>query len=217
MAPPGWRARPPPGAGRPPVADTDAPKGTNVFTRHIGPLPMWAWVAIIAVPLLVYGLYSKNKAAASTSAASTGTTASTTGAAQVPQFVNQTYTSTTPPAAPVMPKSARPQQGRPHPGTGNTSTTTPPATTTTTTSPPSSGGTFSLSPGSSQSGPVPTSAIYAGQSLGQVLAALQKQGYGVSSVSYAYQNLPGSAISQYYSTPVYSLTTSGNTVAIGLE
>jgi hypothetical protein len=114
------------------VADTDAPKSSNVFTRKIGPLPMWAWVAIISVPLLVYGLYERNKkSATATSAASTGTTASTTGAGQVPQFVNQTYTTVVPPTAPAMPKTTHPQAGRPHPGTGTPAPAPAPSTTQT--------------------------------------------------------------------------------------
>jgi hypothetical protein len=79
-----------------PAAAPAAPakQGGNVFTRKIGPMPMWAWVAIISVILIGYAYY-RNKQ----SAAAAATTATGTDASQVPQFVNQTYTSVTPPVA----------------------------------------------------------------------------------------------------------------------
>ena len=67
----------------------------GLFTEKIGPLPMWAWVAIIAAGIVGWRLYSGKKNASS-SAASSGS-ADGTGADQVPQFVNQTYVTTTPP------------------------------------------------------------------------------------------------------------------------
>lgn len=67
----------------------------NVFTRKIGPLPMWGWVAIVGGGILAWALYKRRTAGATTSSgASTGVDAS-----QIPQFVNQTYVSTTPPVA----------------------------------------------------------------------------------------------------------------------
>ncbi len=75
----------------------------NVFTRKVGPLPMWAWMAIALVLAIVYYLYKKKSAAAATGAAS-GTAANTPGgvdASLVPQFVNQTYVNNTPPAVPT--------------------------------------------------------------------------------------------------------------------
>ena len=68
-------------------------KKENVLTRKLGPLPTWAWVAIVAAILIGY-FYLKNKQSGST----TGTG---TGAGQIPQFVNQVYTSVLPPSAPV--------------------------------------------------------------------------------------------------------------------
>lgn len=83
--------------------------GGNVFTRKLGPLPMWAWMAIALVLAVVYYLYKKHTesaAATSTGASSTGGTAANTpggvDASLVPQFVNQTYTNSTPPAAPSV-------------------------------------------------------------------------------------------------------------------
>jgi hypothetical protein len=68
----------------------------NVFTHKIGPLPMWGWLAIVGGGLVIWRIYSnKNAGAQAGSSASTDTSAST-----VPQFVNQTYVSTTAPGAP---------------------------------------------------------------------------------------------------------------------
>ncbi|HEX8865255.1 MAG TPA: hypothetical protein VF821_06310 [Lentzea sp.] len=78
----------------------------GLFTEKIGPLPMWIWVAIIAVILIGWRLYSNKKQAAS-SAASTGTATDSVPADQVPQFVNQTYTTVLPPTA--APPAANPQ------------------------------------------------------------------------------------------------------------
>ena len=76
------------------MADT-ASGGGNVFTRHIGPLPMWAWTAIVGAVIVGYAWWKNRQAGASTSS-----TSSTANASQVPQFVNQTYTTVTPPSAP---------------------------------------------------------------------------------------------------------------------
>jgi hypothetical protein len=66
-----------------------------VFTQKIGPLPMWAWVAVIGGALIAYRLYASHKAA--NTAAQTDT--SSVPADQVPQFVNQTYVQTTAPVS----------------------------------------------------------------------------------------------------------------------
>ena len=79
---------------------TEAParpaRRENVFTRKIGPLPMWAWVAIIGA-VIVGWAYWKNRQSNQAAAGTTGSSAT------VPQFVNQTYTTVQPPAAPVPP------------------------------------------------------------------------------------------------------------------
>ena len=68
----------------------------NVFTRKIGPLPMWGWVAIAGGLLVGWRLYASKNAA--TQAQQQGqTTTPSTPADQVPQFVNQTYVSTSAP------------------------------------------------------------------------------------------------------------------------
>ena len=66
-----------------------------MFTHKLGPLPMWAWVAIGAAVILGWAYY-KNKTTAAASTSSTDTTG--TSASDVPQFVNQTYTTVQAPA-----------------------------------------------------------------------------------------------------------------------
>lgn len=46
------------------------PKRDNVFTRKIGPLPMWVWLVIVAAIVLLYLLYSSSKKKQSGSSAS---------------------------------------------------------------------------------------------------------------------------------------------------
>ena len=96
------------------AAETDAPPRTssrreNVFTRKIGPLPMWAWVAIVSAVILGYA-YWKNRQSSSSQAQP-----ATTDASQVPQFVNQTYTTVQPPSEPSI-----------TPGSTDTDTSGPP-------------------------------------------------------------------------------------------
>ena len=77
----------------------DNPEGTsggNFWTRKIGPLPAWAWAALVLVAIVVYLYYRRSQASSST--ASTDTTATADESSQVPEFINQTYVSTTPPA-----------------------------------------------------------------------------------------------------------------------
>jgi hypothetical protein len=92
-----------------PAAPPAAPRGGggNVFTRKIGPMPMWAWVAIIAAVLIGYAYWRNKQSAASSSTAATAATG--TDASQVPQFVNQTYTTVTPPVAGPPPPPAPPE------------------------------------------------------------------------------------------------------------
>lgn len=77
--------------------------GGNVFTKKLGPLPMWGWMAIVLGLALVYSLYKKNQSsnATNTSAAqAAGNAPGGVDASLVPQFINQEYVNTTPPAAP---------------------------------------------------------------------------------------------------------------------
>ena len=90
-----------------PAAPAQPSSGGNVLTRRIGPLPTWAWVAIVGGVIVAYELY-KSYSSGSTAASSTATPAS-----DVPQFVNQTYVSGVPPTAPGPPGPTGP------PGTGH--------------------------------------------------------------------------------------------------
>jgi len=63
-----------------------------VFTNKIGPLPMIAWVGIIGAVIVAWA-YLKNRNSGSQAAAGDGSTP----ASDVPQFVNQTYTTVTAP------------------------------------------------------------------------------------------------------------------------
>ena len=75
--------------------------GGNVLTRKVGPLPMWGWMAVGLLIAGLYYLYNKNKSSNST--AQTTATNNTPGGVDsslVPQFINQEYVNTTPPAAP---------------------------------------------------------------------------------------------------------------------
>ena len=67
----------------------------NIFTHKIGPLAMWVWL-LIALALLLGWAYFKNRNASSASSTSPTDTAN---ASQVPQFVNQTYTTVNPPSS----------------------------------------------------------------------------------------------------------------------
>jgi LysM repeat protein len=84
---------------------TEAPEqGGNVFTRKLGPLPMWGWMGIALALAIVFYLYKK-KTSSSTSSQNSAQNSSlnTPGgvdASLVPQFVNQVYNQETPPVAP---------------------------------------------------------------------------------------------------------------------
>lgn len=78
----------------------------GIWAKKYGPLPAWAW-ASIGLVIILGVLYLRNKKTASTAASTTSdtTAADTAGAGQVPQFVNQTYTTVTPPSSPSPPPS----------------------------------------------------------------------------------------------------------------
>ena len=90
-----------------PVPDAPARRpssGGSAFKRKLGPFPMWAWLAIGAAIIIGASVILRKKSAASTadtSNTSDQTAADSTLAADIPQFVNQTYTTVTPPAAPA--------------------------------------------------------------------------------------------------------------------
>ena len=75
--------------------------GGNVFTRKLGPMPLWAWLLIGLGLAGAYYLYNKNKSS-QTAAASTNNTPGGVDSSLVPQFVNQTYVENEPPPAPQV-------------------------------------------------------------------------------------------------------------------
>lgn len=86
-----------------------ARSGGNVFTRKLGPLPLWAWMGIgLAVGLgYYYWKQSMGAAKSGASSASGGQGTDTIDSGLVPQFVNQTYVQGSPPQ-PGMPGPAGP-------------------------------------------------------------------------------------------------------------
>lgn len=115
------------------------PQSGNVFTRKIGPLPMWAWMGIALALAIVYYLYKKHESGSSSSTSSSQNSSMNTpggvDASLVPQFVNQVYNQETPPTAPnvtvnnTIPSQPAPpdNDNNPPPNTGNGGT--PPAKT----------------------------------------------------------------------------------------
>ena len=65
----------------------------GMLTHKFGPLPMWIWALLVAAIILGYVVI---KGRGSQQQPTTGATA---GACEVPQFVNQTFTSVSPPPA----------------------------------------------------------------------------------------------------------------------
>jgi hypothetical protein len=77
-------------------------QSSSPFLRKLGPMPVWAWMAVGLGVALAFSLYQKNKKAASqasqaSSAAGGATTPSGTPSNLIPQFVNQVFQSPTPP------------------------------------------------------------------------------------------------------------------------
>lgn len=107
---------------------------SNVFTSKIGPLPMWSWMAILLVAVVLYSFYKKGKTPKDQT---TGGVNSPGGvdASLVPQFINQNFENSEPPAAPSV--------------TVNNTVTEPPETTP---RPPNIPKTISGSPGSFTTG-----------------------------------------------------------------
>lgn len=81
--------------------------GGNVFTQKIGPLPMWAWVGIALAAFIGWRIYANRQSASSTSTTASGSTA----ADQVPEFINQTYTTVNPPSSNPPPNGGPPGGG----------------------------------------------------------------------------------------------------------
>jgi LysM repeat protein len=115
--------------------ETSGGGGGGVLTRKVGPLAVWAWLAIVTVLGAGYYLYAKAKSGGSGTAASTSGTGSETPAGDVPDYVSQTTinlpqpvsTGTTPPpgappATPAPPKTPAPVKKAPAPAPKKTTT-----------------------------------------------------------------------------------------------
>lgn len=90
-----------------PPPESGSAKGSP-FTRKLGPLPLWAWMGVGLAVVLVYANWQKNKSGSTSTGlgSSTGSTSVNSpggvDASLVPQFVNQTFTNTTPSPAPSV-------------------------------------------------------------------------------------------------------------------
>ena len=87
----------------------------NVFTRKLGPMPLWVWLLIGLGLAIAYYLYNKNKSNSQSAAASTNNTPGGVDSSLVPQFVNQTYVENEPPAAPPPTTTGPPPIKKPGP------------------------------------------------------------------------------------------------------
>lgn len=78
--------------GQPARPGGKQPKGKeNVFTRKIGPLPMWVWLAIIAAVIVLWALWSGRKSKTSSSGGGGGGSGRGYGASLVPPVVIHTF------------------------------------------------------------------------------------------------------------------------------
>lgn len=92
-----------------PVPEEGPPTGGggNIFTRKLGPFPLWVWMGLGLAVALAWTNYSKNKKAASQAQSASGTLPTTqtasgsTPASLIPQFVNQVYNQESPPIVTV--------------------------------------------------------------------------------------------------------------------
>jgi LysM repeat protein len=78
-----------------------ASQSGNIFLRKIGPMPLWGWMGVILGVVLVYYFWRQNKAKDknnNNSNAGSSTEQGSSSANDIPQFVNQTYTTVLPPS-----------------------------------------------------------------------------------------------------------------------
>jgi LysM repeat protein len=69
----------------------------GVWSKKLGPLPAYVWAVLVLGIVLVVMYIKKKKTASAASGASDTGSADGTDASDIPQFVNQTYTTVTPP------------------------------------------------------------------------------------------------------------------------
>lgn len=121
--------------------DTPPAQGGSFLTRKVGPLPMWAWMAIVVGGLVAVVAWRNAH-----QAANTATTDSTVPPDQTPPMVFQDYVTSTPPYSP-------PAGGRHGPPAGSGSGA-PPAGGSSGSG--TSGGGVPVPPGPVKPGPTPT-------------------------------------------------------------
>lgn len=78
----------------------------GLFTTKIGPLALWIWLVIFAGIFIAWRLYEDHQS--STSSGTTSSSDTGTPDSEVPQFVNQTYVSTTAPVQQPPPNGTSP-------------------------------------------------------------------------------------------------------------
>lgn len=81
----------------------------NVFMRQIGPMPLWGWMGIGLAIALGYYFWKQNSSKSASTNTTTGSTTGTDVSGQIPQFVNQTYVSGTPPTADMPANNGNPK------------------------------------------------------------------------------------------------------------
>lgn len=112
-----------------PEAPPQQQSGSSVFTRKLGPLPLWAWMGIALALALVYYYWRQNKASTKASQSSGDQLASGTDQNLIPQFVNQTYVDNAPPGEPQVGPSGPPGPAGPPGPPGTSGPAGPPGST----------------------------------------------------------------------------------------
>lgn len=95
------------------MAEENAPTtGTLDLQKKLGPFPVWVWAALVLGIVVLYIMW-RNRSQSQSSGTNAMTDTGLTSAAQIPQFVNQTYTNSSPPSSSTTPVTSQPN---PHAG-----------------------------------------------------------------------------------------------------
>lgn len=101
-----------------PTAPNSGGGGGNVFTKQIGPMPLWGWMGVGLAIALAFMYWQQNKKSSATQATNAATDSTgTTDSSLIPQFVNQVYTGTQPPTMDQTPGPPGPPGPPGQPGT----------------------------------------------------------------------------------------------------
>lgn len=71
------------------------------WSKKAGPMPLWGWTALVMAVVIAVMYYRNQHSSSSGNNPGAVTADNTTDASLIPQFVNQDYTTVTPPAAPT--------------------------------------------------------------------------------------------------------------------